>query len=100
MPDQTPTLLDAGPQLAGSEVEGARDKRKLKVLLAGPRGFCAGVDRAIRVVEEALRRYGAPVYVRHEIVHNRTVVENLEAKGAIFVEELDEVPGDAPVVFS
>lgn len=74
--------------------------RALKVLLAGPRGFCAGVDRAIRVVEEALRRYGAPVYVRHEIVHNRTVVENLEKKGAIFVEELDEVPADAHVVFS
>ncbi|MDI2090714.1 4-hydroxy-3-methylbut-2-enyl diphosphate reductase [Commensalibacter oyaizuii] len=74
--------------------------RALKVLLAGPRGFCAGVDRAIRVVEEALRRYGAPVYVRHEIVHNRTVVENLEKKGAIFVEELDEVPEDAHVVFS
>lgn len=72
----------------------------LKVLLAGPRGFCARVDRAIRVVEEALRRYGAPVYVRHEIVHNRTVVENLEKKGAIFVEELDEVPEDAHVVFS
>ncbi|CAK7192130.1 4-hydroxy-3-methylbut-2-enyl diphosphate reductase [Commensalibacter sp. Nvir] len=74
--------------------------RALKVLLAEPRGFCAGVDRAIRVVEEALRRYGAPVYVRHEIVHNRTVVENLEKKGAIFVEELDEVPQDAHVVFS
>lgn len=74
--------------------------RALKVLLAGPRGFCAGVDRAIRVVEEALRKYGAPVYVRHEIVHNRTVVENLEKKGAIFVEELDEVPQDAHVVFS
>ncbi|MBN3866707.1 4-hydroxy-3-methylbut-2-enyl diphosphate reductase [Gluconobacter kondonii] len=72
----------------------------LRVLLAGPRGFCAGVDRAIRVVEEALRRYGAPVYVRHEIVHNRTVVEGLEAKGAIFVEELDEVPEDGHVVFS
>ncbi len=72
----------------------------LRVILAGPRGFCAGVDRAIRVVEEALRRYGAPVYVRHEIVHNRTVVEELEAKGAIFVEELDEVPADAHVVFS
>ncbi|QCE35361.1 4-hydroxy-3-methylbut-2-enyl diphosphate reductase [Acetobacteraceae bacterium] len=72
----------------------------LRVLLAGPRGFCAGVDRAIRVVEEALRRYGAPVYVRHEIVHNRTVVEGLEAKGAIFVEELDEVPSNAHVVFS
>jgi 4-hydroxy-3-methylbut-2-enyl diphosphate reductase len=72
----------------------------LRVLLAGPRGFCAGVDRAIRIVEEALRRHGAPVYVRHEIVHNRTVVEALEAQGAVFVEELDEVPGDAPVVFS
>ena len=74
--------------------------RVLKVLLAGPRGFCAGVDRAIRVVEEAIRRYGAPVYVRHEIVHNRTVVEALEAQGAIFVEELDEVPADGQVVFS
>ncbi len=72
----------------------------LKVLLAGPRGFCAGVDRAIKIVEEALRRFGAPVYVRHEIVHNRFVVENLEAQGARFVEELDEVPPDAPVVFS
>ncbi|KMQ89483.1 4-hydroxy-3-methylbut-2-enyl diphosphate reductase [Lasius niger] len=77
-----------------------KDLPRLKVLLAGPRGFCAGVDRAIRVVEEALRRYGAPVYVRHEIVHNRTVVEALEEKGAIFVEELDEVPRDAHVVFS
>lgn len=74
---------------------------KLTVLLAGPRGFCAGVDRAIRIVEEALRRHGAPVYVRHEIVHNRFVVESLAAKGAIFVEELDEVPDDGrPVVFS
>jgi 4-hydroxy-3-methylbut-2-enyl diphosphate reductase len=72
----------------------------LRVILAGPRGFCAGVDRAIRVVEEALRRYGAPVYVRHEIVHNRTVVEDLERQGAIFVEELDEVPANAHVVFS
>ena len=75
-------------------------KPTLRVILAGPRGFCAGVDRAIRVVEEALRRYGSPVYVRHEIVHNRTVVEALEAQGAIFVEELDEVPQDAHVVFS
>jgi len=74
--------------------------RPLRVVLAGPRGFCAGVDRAIRVVEEALRRFGAPVYVRHEIVHNRTVVETLEAQGAIFVEELDEVPENAHVVFS
>ena len=75
-------------------------KPELRVVLAGPRGFCAGVDGAIRVVEEALRRYGKPVYVRHEIVHNRTVVEELEAQGAVFVEELDEVPADAHVVFS
>ena len=75
-------------------------KPRLNVLLAGPRGFCAGVDRAIKIVEEAIRRYGAPVYVRHEIVHNRFVVESLERQGAVFVEELDEVPDDAPVVFS
>ena len=75
-------------------------KPPLTVLLAGPRGFCAGVDRAIKIVEEALRRYGPPVYVRHEIVHNRYVVQTLEAQGARFVEELDEVPPDAPVVFS
>ena len=78
----------------------AQPQPDLLVVLAGPRGFCAGVDRAIRVVEEAIRRYGAPVYVRHEIVHNRTVVETLEAQGAVFVEELDEVPADAHVVFS
>src|SRR5688500_16010743 len=76
----------------------ARDP--LTVLIAAPRGFCAGVDRAIEIVERALERYGAPVYVRHEIVHNRYVVETLKAKGAVFVEELDEVPADAPVVFS
>ncbi|WP_376099959.1 4-hydroxy-3-methylbut-2-enyl diphosphate reductase [Roseomonas sp. CCTCC AB2023176] len=76
-------------------------KPPLTVLLAGPRGFCAGVDRAIKIVEEAIARYGAPVYVRHEIVHNRFVVEGLEAKGAVFVEELDEIPDDGqPVVFS
>jgi 4-hydroxy-3-methylbut-2-en-1-yl diphosphate reductase len=73
---------------------------KLTVLLASPRGFCAGVDRAIQIVEQALRLYGAPVYVRHEIVHNRTVVADLEAKGAVFVEELDQVPPDATVIFS
>ncbi|MDX2103024.1 MAG: 4-hydroxy-3-methylbut-2-enyl diphosphate reductase [Alphaproteobacteria bacterium] len=72
----------------------------LTVLLAGPRGFCAGVDRAIQIVDRALEKYGAPVYVRHEIVHNRFVVESLEAKGAVFVAELDQVPADAPVVFS
>jgi 4-hydroxy-3-methylbut-2-enyl diphosphate reductase len=77
------------------------DKPTLKILLAGPRGFCAGVDRAIKIVEEALKRYGAPVYVRHEIVHNRFVVESLEKQGAVFVEELDEIPNDGqPVVFS
>lgn len=75
-------------------------KLPLKVLIAAPRGFCAGVDRAIEIVERALERYGAPVYVRHEIVHNRFVVDGLRAKGAVFVEELDEVPADAPVVFS
>jgi 4-hydroxy-3-methylbut-2-enyl diphosphate reductase len=72
----------------------------LKVLIAAPRGFCAGVDRAIQIVELALERFGAPVYVRHEIVHNRFVVERLRGLGAIFVDELDEVPNDRPVVFS
>jgi 4-hydroxy-3-methylbut-2-enyl diphosphate reductase len=73
----------------------------LTLLLAAPRGFCAGVDRAIRIVEEALARFGAPVYVRHEIVHNRHVVEDLRDKGAIFVEELSEIPDDGrPVIFS
>jgi len=72
----------------------------LNILLAGPRGFCAGVDRAIQIVDSALEKFGTPVYVRHEIVHNRYVVEGLQAKGAIFVDELDEVPDDAPVVFS
>ncbi|UYN95688.1 MAG: 4-hydroxy-3-methylbut-2-enyl diphosphate reductase [Enhydrobacter sp.] len=75
-------------------------KKKLTILLASPRGFCAGVDRAIQIVERAIERYGRPVYVRHEIVHNRFVVESLEAKGAVFVDELDEVPDDRPVVFS
>ncbi len=84
----------------GMVEQGPKKLPPLQVVLAGPRGFCAGVDRAIRVVEEALRRYGKPVYVRHEIVHNRTVVEELEAQGAVFVEELDEVPADAHVVFS
>lgn len=72
----------------------------LSLLVAAPRGFCAGVDRAIRIVELALERYGPPVYVRHEIVHNRYVVDSLKAKGAIFVESLDNVPADVPVVFS
>ena len=72
----------------------------LTIVLAAPRGFCAGVDRAIQIVEGALDKWGAPVYVRHEIVHNRHVVESLEAKGAVFVEELDDCPIDRPVVFS
>src|SRR5579884_212098 len=72
----------------------------LRVLIAAPRGFCAGVDRAIQIVELALERFGAPVYVRHEIVHNRFVVERLKEMGAVFVDELDEVPDDRPVVFS
>ena len=76
------------------------DKPPLTLLIAAPRGFCAGVDRAIRIVEIALEKYGAPVYVRHEIVHNRYVVDELKAKGAIFVEELNDVPDGAPVVFS
>ncbi|MFZ5718933.1 MAG: 4-hydroxy-3-methylbut-2-enyl diphosphate reductase [Pseudomonadota bacterium] len=72
----------------------------LTVLLASPRGFCAGVDRAIQIVERAIEKYGAPVYVRHEIVHNRHVVDRLKALGAVFVEELTECPDDRPVVFS
>ena len=76
------------------------DKPPLTVRLAAPRGFCAGVDRAIQIVERAIARYGAPVYVRHEIVHNRHVVDRLRALGAVFVEELDECPADRPVVFS
>ncbi len=87
-----PTLENARP---------APSARPLTIYLAGPRGFCAGVDRAIQIVELALAKYGAPVYVRHEIVHNRSVVEDLRGKGAIFVEDLDEIPDtDAPVIFS
>src|SRR5690348_7591455 len=74
--------------------------RPLTILLASPRGFCAGVERAIQIVERALERYGAPVYVRHEIVHNRFVVETLERQGAVFVDEIDAVPDGVPVVFS
>jgi 4-hydroxy-3-methylbut-2-enyl diphosphate reductase len=75
-------------------------KPPLTLYLAAPRGFCAGVDRAIKIVEMALEKWGAPVYVRHEIVHNRFVVDDLRAKGAVFVEELDECPADRPVIFS
>ena len=77
-----------------------QSKPPLTLLLASPRGFCAGVDRAIQIVELALQKFGPPVYVRHEIVHNRYVVEELERKGAVFVEELDEVPAGARVIFS
>ena len=77
-----------------------KPKPPLTLLLASPRGFCAGVDRAIQIVELAIEKFGPPVYVRHEIVHNRYVVEELERKGAIFVEELDEVPPGAKVIFS
>ena len=83
-----------------SAVSPTPDLAPLTVLLASPRGFCAGVDRAIQIVEACLAKYGKPVYVRHEIVHNRFVVESLEAKGAVFVDELDQVPDGAPVVFS
>src|SRR5882672_11728322 len=86
--------------MTASQAPETKGKPPLKVLLCSPRGFCAGVVRAIDTVEQALARYGAPVYVRHEIVHNRFVVEQLEHRGAIFVEELDQVPDDAPVVFS
>ena len=75
-------------------------KPPLTLLIAAPRGFCAGVDRAIQIVELAIEKYGAPVYVRHEIVHNKFVVDSLKAKGAVFVEELDEVPDGVPVIFS
>jgi 4-hydroxy-3-methylbut-2-enyl diphosphate reductase len=75
-------------------------KRPMRLLLAAPRGFCAGVDRAIKIVELALEKHGAPVYVRHEIVHNRFVVDTLKSQGAVFVEELDEVPNGGHVVFS
>jgi 4-hydroxy-3-methylbut-2-en-1-yl diphosphate reductase len=84
-----------------SDADAVGARPPLKVLLCSPRGFCAGVVRAIDTVEQALARYGAPVYVRHEIVHNRYVVESLKRKGAVFVEELDEVPDTgAPVIFS
>ena len=88
------------PQATPSLSPGSMSKPPLSILLAAPRGFCAGVDRAIQIVEQALAKWGAPVYVRHEIVHNAHVVKRLEAMGAIFVEELTECPDDRPVVFS
>ncbi len=90
-------LLEPPPAISGRPLPG---RRVMQVVLAQPRGFCAGVVRAIEIVERAIERYGAPVYVRHEIVHNKHVVECLKAKGAVFVEELDEIPANAPTVFS
>lgn len=86
--------------MSGAQAAAQAEKPHMLLLVAAPRGFCAGVDRAIQIVELALERYGAPVYVRHEIVHNRFVVDNLKDRGAIFVEELDEVPDGVPVIFS
>src|ERR1041384_5920374 len=83
-----------------SSAQGKPKADRLTLLLAAPRGFCAGVERAIRIVELSLQKYGAPVYVRHEIVHNRFVVERLERMGAIFIDELDEAPEGAHVIFS
>ena len=95
----TPDASAPSAATAAGELPAA-DRPALNVLVAAPRGFCAGVDRAIHIVELALERWGAPVYVRHEIVHNKFVVDSLKDKGAIFVEELDEVPDGVPVVFS
>jgi 4-hydroxy-3-methylbut-2-enyl diphosphate reductase len=92
--------LQAMPYMACTVPELGSPLPPLRVLIAAPRGFCAGVDRAIQIVELALQRFGAPVYVRHEIVHNRFVVDRLRDLGAVFVDELDEVPDDRPVVFS
>lgn len=88
------------PYMACTVSEPTSSKPKLRLLIAAPRGFCAGVDRAIQIVELALERFGAPVYVRHEIVHNRFVVDRLRGLGAVFVDDLDEVPDDRPVIFS
>src|ERR1044072_8617743 len=92
--------MQTGNRVDGAPSEYEMTKPSLTLLIAAPRGFCAGVDRAIRIVELALERYGAPVYVRHEIVHNKFVVDGLKAKGAIFVQELDQVPDGVPVVVS
>src|SRR2546423_14310029 len=92
--------LQAMPYMACTVPDPRTSRPPLRVLIAAPRGFCAGVDRAIQIVELALERFGPPVYVRHEIVHNRFVVERLRDLGAVFVDELDQVPDDRPVVFS
>src|SRR6201990_3779312 len=83
-----------------SIAEGKGPKPRPTLLLASPRGFCAGVERAVRIVELSLAKYGAPVYVRHEIVHNRVVVERLERMGAVFIDDLAQAPDDAQVIFS
>ena len=88
------------PYLWFHRTEAKMTKPPLTLLLAAPRGFCAGVDRAIKIVEMAIDKWGAPVYVRHEIVHNKFVVDSLRDRGAVFVEHLDEVPADRPVIFS
>ena len=75
-------------------------KQKINLYLASPRGFCAGVDRAVKIVEESIKRFGAPVYVRHEIVHNKDVVNSLAKIGAVFVNEVNEAPTDRPIIFS
>jgi 4-hydroxy-3-methylbut-2-enyl diphosphate reductase len=90
----------AWPYLWFRRPEDKMTKPPMTLLLAAPRGFCAGVDRAIKIVEMAIDKWGAPVYVRHEIVHNRFVVDSLRDRGAVFVEDLDEVPADRPVIFS
>ncbi len=98
----SPARADSSPAPAApNALLPEAERQPLSILLAAPRGFCAGVDRAIQIVELAIRRFGAPVYVRHEIVHNRFVVDSLKSKGAIFVEELDEIPATRqPVIFS
>ncbi len=99
--DSAGTRPGDGAKPAPSQMAPATETRPgLNIMLANPRGFCAGVERAIQIVERALEKFGRPVYVRHEIVHNRFVVEGLEARGAIFVEDLDDVPDGFPVVFS
>src|SRR6516164_2384040 len=92
--------LSADERLLRSVVLVRREAAMIRVVLAQPRGFCAGVERAIEIVERALEKYGPPIYVRHEIVHNRHVVERLRAKGARFVDEIDEIPPGAVTIFS
>jgi len=100
MTDHAPSPSDRSPAGSIPTDRSVGPAAPLRVLVAAPRGFCAGVERAIQIVELALRKHGAPVFVRHEIVHNRFVVDSLKAKGAVFVKELDEVPDGAPVIFS